>query len=320
MGINSYSAAGVDIDRGDRFVEFIRGMGSRAVSRAIGGFAGGMELDLHGARHPVLLTTTDGVGTKLLVARRLRRYDTVGIDLVATCANDLAVCGAKPLLFLDYIAAGRLDESALHPLMKGIVEGCERAGCTLAGGETAEMPDLYAREDFDLAGFAVGIVERDDMLPKLDRIEAGDALLALASSGIHSNGLSLARKALADAPDSLWEELLTPTRIYVREMMSLVATGKVLAAAHVTGGGLEGNLSRVIPPALKPSYTREWSVPSIFKTIQERGGVRDEEMRRVFNMGIGVAFVVKRAERAGLLAQAARDGIEVMEIGELVGG
>ncbi len=322
MGIDSYASAGVDLERGDRFVDYIKSLGSRAISRSLGGFSGGMELDLARFRHPVLLSTTDGVGTKLLVAQRLKQFDTVGIDLVAMCVNDLVVCGAKPLAFLDYIAAGRLNETILKALMRGIVAGCEQADCTLVGGETAEMPDLYAGEDFDLAGFAVGLVEKEEMLPKLDRMEAGDLILALPSVGIHSNGLSLARKALpyVAGETSLWQELLRPTKIYVRELSLLLETGKVLAAAHITGSGLEANFARVVPKGLAASFTYSWRVPSIFAAIQEQGGIAETEMRRVFNMGIGIAFVAKRADREGLLAVGARNHIEMMEIGELVGG
>ncbi len=198
-------------------------------------------------RHPVLLTTTDGVGTKILVAQRLGKLDTVGIDLVAMCVNDLVVCGARPVQFLDYIACGRIHEERLQALMKGIVRGCELAGCRLGGGETAEMPDVYGPDEFDLAGFAVGAVEKDALLPRLAEIRAGDVILGIASSGIHSNGLSLARKAL---PERAWSLLLEPTRIYAPEMAALCATGHVLAAAHVTGSGLHGNLERVVPEGL----------------------------------------------------------------------
>jgi len=324
MGIDSYAAAGVDIDRGDRFVGYIKSLGSRAISRSIGGFSGGIELDLARYRHPVLLSTTDGVGTKLLVAQRLNQFDTVGIDLVAMCVNDLMVCGAQPLLFLDYIAAGRLNEAILEALMRGIVAGCEQSDCTLAGGETAEMPDLYTGEDFDLAGFAVGLVEKEGMLPKLDRIEAGDLILALPSVGIHSNGLSLARKALPFAVSGeeavLWKELLRPTKIYVRELSLLLETGKILAAAHITGSGLEANFARVIPDGLSATFTYRWKVPAIFAAIQERGSIAEAEMRRVFNMGIGIAFVVKREDREALFAAGAKHNIEIVEIGELVRG
>lgn len=320
MQSDSYAAAGVDIDRGDRFVEYIRALGSKAVSQSIGGFAGGMELDLSGYRRPVLLTTTDGVGTKLLVAQALGKFDTVGIDLVAMCVNDLVVCGAKPLLFLDYIAAGRLQEPTLHALMNGIVRGCEEADCTLAGGETAEMPDLYRAEDFDLAGFAVGIVEKEQALPRLDRIEAGDAILALPSVGIHSNGLSLARKVIPNEERWLWEELLRPTKIYVRELLALMQSGELLAAAHITGGGLEGNLVRVIPEHLVPRFSFDWPIPRIFDEIRARGAVDDGEMRRVFNMGIGVAFIVKRGSAERILEWGTGRGIRIMRIGELVRG
>lgn len=321
MGIDSYASAGVDIDRGDRFVEYIKSLNSGAVSRSIGGFAGGMEIDLSRFRRPILLSTTDGVGTKLLVAQRLQKFDTVGIDLVAMCVNDLIVCGARPLSFLDYIAAGRLNEDVLERLMRGIVAGCEQADCTLAGGETAEMPDLYQGDDFDLAGFAVGLVEKDEMLPRLDRMAAGDRIFGLPSTGIHSNGLSLARKVVPAAEgESFWQELLTPTKIYVRELALLLDTGKVLAAAHITGGGLEGNFARIIPPGLTARFSYDWPVPSIFDLIRARGAIPESEMRRVFNMGVGIAFVAKLDDREAVLEAGRQNKIDILEIGELVRG
>jgi phosphoribosylformylglycinamidine cyclo-ligase len=318
--MRTYREAGVDIEKGDRFVEFIKSIRSRAVDAGIGGFSSAIPLDALGYTSPVLMTTTDGVGTKLLVARRLGRWDTVGIDLVAMSVNDLVVCGAKPLVFLDYIACGVIDEPAMHDIMRGIVRGCELAGCTLGGGETAEMPDLYAPGDFDLAGFAVGIAEKDRVLPKKGEIRAGDPVMGLASSGIHSNGLSLARKLTVESDRAGWEELLTPTLIYAREMELLIGSGDVLAAAHITGGGLYGNLERVIPDGLVPRFTFDWKVPAVFTRLQKAGGVSDEEMRKVFNLGIGVALVVRRGreEVLGGLARAA--GFELLKIGELANG
>lgn len=196
MDIKSYAEAGVDIEKGDRFAEFIGSLKSKAVSGEIGGFAGGIEIDTEKYKKPVLLSTTDGVGTKLLIARQLEKYDTIGIDLVAMCVNDLIVCGADPVNFLDYIACGKLNEKQMQEIIKGVVEGCEQSECILAGGETAEMPDVYAEDDFDLAGFCVGLVNKDNILPKKDKISKGDTVLALPSAGIHSNGLSLARKVI----------------------------------------------------------------------------------------------------------------------------
>jgi phosphoribosylformylglycinamidine cyclo-ligase len=315
-----YEKAGVSIRKGDEFAEFIKGIPSKAVSKGIGGFAGGAALDLKGYREPVLLSTTDGVGTKLLVARKLRRYDTIGIDLVAMSVNDLVVCGARPIQFLDYIACGRIDEGVLHAVIEGVVAGCEQAGCELTGGETAEMPDVYGLDDIDLAGFAVGIVEKNKMLPRLDRMEAGDLVLGMPSTGVHSNGYSLARKAVDPEDRKTWEELLVPTKIYVRELLELISTGRVLGAAHITGSGLLGNVERVIPRELRARFSWDWAAPPIFAKIQAGGGVGDEEMRSVFNMGIGMAVIAKREEAEGLLEIAASKGIALVRAGELVRG
>ncbi|WP_319416731.1 phosphoribosylformylglycinamidine cyclo-ligase [Marispirochaeta aestuarii] len=315
--MSTYKEAGVDIEGGDRFARFIASIKSPALGPGIGGFAGGMELDLSGYREPVMLSCTDGVGTKLLIAQKLKTYNTVGIDLVAMSVNDLIVCGAKPMLFLDYIAIGGLDESILHPLVEGIIAGCEDAKCRLAGGETAEMPDLYDSGEFDLAGFAVGMVEKSRMLPKKEMIRPGDSIIGLPSSGIHSNGLSLARKAIPESETGLLKELLTPTRIYVRELTPLIESGLVLGAAHITGGGLEGNIIRVLPQGLRPVLDRNWPVPSIFEAIQKHGRIDTEEMYRVFNMGIGIALVVPRAEEASLLKLCEDRKIRALPIGRV---
>jgi phosphoribosylformylglycinamidine cyclo-ligase len=263
------------------------------------------------------MTTTDGTGTKLLVARKLQKYDTIGIDLVAMNANDLLVCGARPVVFLDYIACGRIDDARMHDIMRGIVRGCELAGCSLGGGETAEMPDLYGQEDFDLAGFAVGLAEKANVLPRKEEIRAGDVILGIPSTGIHSNGLSLARKVIPENDLSSWQEMLIPTRIYAREMGALTGSRKVLAAAHITGGGLYGNLQRVIPAQLAPRFTFGWPVPTIFGKIQALGGVSDHEMRVVFNLGIGIALISHAADAAALHALAHQSGFEILDIGVL---
>jgi phosphoribosylformylglycinamidine cyclo-ligase len=315
-----YEKAGVSIRKGDEFAEFIKGLPSKAVSKGIGGFAGGAALDLRGYREPILLSTTDGVGTKLLVAKKLGRYDTIGIDLVAMSVNDLVVCGAKPVQFLDYIACGKIDEAVLHAVIKGVVEGCEQSLCELTGGETAEMPDVYGLDDIDLAGFSVGIVEKSEMLPKLERMEVGDLILGMPSTGVHSNGYSLARNAVDPGDRGTWEELLVPTKIYVRELLELIGTGKVLGAAHITGSGLFGNVERVLPRDLRPRFSWDWPLPPIFSKIQRGGGIGDEEMRSVFNMGIGMAVIAKRGEAEGLLAAAAAKGIALFKAGELVRG
>jgi phosphoribosylformylglycinamidine cyclo-ligase len=310
-----YTSAGVDIEGGDRFARFIASIKSKAVSSGIGGFSGGIEFDPSRYKKPLLMSTTDGVGTKLLVAQKFKTFDTIGIDLVAMSVNDLAVCGVQPLSFLDYIALGRLDDELLHNIIKGIVAGCEMAGCVLVGGETAEMPDLYHGGDFDLAGFCVGIGEKDTMLPRMDAMAAGDILYAIPSSGIHSNGLSLARKAI---PESEWKALLVPTRIYVRELMKLAESGTIAAAAHITGGGLEGNLVRVLAPGLAPRFSWDWKMPEIFPKIAESGGIAAQEMRKVFNMGVGIALVVPRKKEKEFLAAATE--MAVFPIGELSRG
>ncbi len=315
--MSTYKDAGVDIEGGDRFAQFIASIKSPALGPGIGGFAGGMELDMSGYKQPVLLSCTDGVGTKLLVAQKLGIYDTVGIDLVAMSVNDLIVCGARPMLFLDYIAVGGLNDDILHPLVRGVIEGCEQAECRLAGGETAEMPDLYAKDEFDLAGFAVGMVEKSRMLPVKDKMQAGDVIVGLPSSGIHSNGLSLARKAISETDTELFRELLVPTKIYIKELSPIIDAGLILGAAHITGGGLEGNISRVLPDKLKPVLTRDWEVPAIFAAIQDKGGVDTEEMYRVFNMGIGMALIVPEAEKESLLELCRRENTEAFVIGSV---
>jgi phosphoribosylformylglycinamidine cyclo-ligase len=313
----TYKKAGVDIEKGDRFAGFIKNIKSNAIGKGIGGFAGGLELDLTGYTKPVLLSCTDGVGTKLLVAKKLKDYSTVGIDLVAMNVNDLIVCGAKPLLFLDYIACGRIDENILHEVISGIVKGCEIAGASLAGGETAEMPDMYGEDDIDLAGFAVGIVEKSRMLPRINQIQEGDAILGLASAGIHSNGLSLARKVIPEYDLAAWKELLTPTRIYTREFDLLMKMDAILAAAHITGGGLYGNLIRVVPEHLQIHLYRNWPVPAIFSEIKKNGNIDDEEMNRVFNMGIGIALIAKSDNIEKLTGLMKENGFSLLHIGEL---
>lgn len=319
--MKSYKEAGVDIERGDRFAAFIGSLNSPAIRKegaGIGGFAGGTALDLSAYTEPVLLSCTDGVGTKLLVAQELERYNTVGIDLVAMSVNDLIVCGAEPLQFLDYIAVGGLDEKILHPLVEGIVTGCEEAECSLAGGETAEMPDLYAPGDFDLAGFAVGIAEKSRMLPRKEEIRPGTVLIGLPSSGVHSNGLSLARKAIPTGETALRRELLTPTRIYVRALKPLLRADILLGAAHITGGGLEGNISRILPADCALAVERSWKIPQIFAAIQKLGGIETEEMYRVFNMGIGMVLAVEEKRAGELLDLLHQAQEEAFPIGRVI--
>jgi phosphoribosylformylglycinamidine cyclo-ligase len=312
MKTQTYADAGVSVDRGESLVRHIASLGSRAVAANLGGFAGSIPLG-GPYRRPLLVTCTDGVGTKLLIARKLERYDTVGIDLVAMSVNDLAVCGAQPLQFLDYIACGTINERILRPVIDGIVHGCEMASCTLAGGETAEMPGLYGPEEFDLAGFAAGIVEADEQLPHLDKVAEGDVLLGIRSSGVHSNGFTLLRSVLPQDSD-VWEELLAPTRIYVRELLAV--REMVKAAAHITGGGIPGNTDRVLPDHLKARIAWDWPVPSVFHVIAE-SGVPREEMRGVFNMGIGVVLVAAPSRVSAIEAAV---GETLVHVGEVIRG
>ncbi|NNM54858.1 MAG: phosphoribosylformylglycinamidine cyclo-ligase [Spirochaetales bacterium] len=316
----TYAQSGVDIEKGDKFAEFIARFPSKAVSKGLGGFAGGVELDWARFKRPLLLSCTDGVGTKLLVAQKLGVFDTVGIDLVAMNVNDLAVCGCFPEVFLDYIAIGTIDDEKLQALIKGVIEGCEQAECILAGGETAEMPDLYHDGDFDLAGFCVGLVEKDEVLPHPDRMAAGDMVFGVASSGVHSNGYSLARKCLYESDTEGWKQLLTPTKIYVKTMKALVKLPGLQGAAHITGGGLYGNIERVLPAHLQLRLDWNWNIPEIFHRIEKGGNVDRDEMIRVFNMGVGLALVVNAAHVDAFEAGARQAGVDVFRIGALEAG
>lgn len=317
--IRSYREAGVDIAKGDAFASFIGGIDSPAVSKGIGGFAGALELDLQAYNRPVLMSSTDGVGTKLLVAKELGDYRTIGIDLVAMCVNDLIVCGARPLQFLDYIACGRIDEALLGDVIAGIVRGCELAECSLGGGETAEMPDMYGPHDIDLAGFCTGVADQAKMLPKPEEMRAGDLIFGIPSAGIHSNGLSLARKVIP--PDSpFFPELLVPTLIYVSALIPLLKTNSLTGAAHITGGGLYNNIRRILPARLVPELSYDWPVPKIFGALQELGDIPEDEMYKVFNMGIGIALITGTADESKLKAAAEADGTDLYLIGRLADG
>jgi phosphoribosylformylglycinamidine cyclo-ligase len=332
-----YKKAGVDIDAGNEFVRCIRSL-VRSTFRPevltdIGGFSGLFRFDPKKYKDPVLVAGTDGVGTKLKVASSLGRHDTVGIDLVAMCVNDVAVCGAEPLFFLDYLAVGKLAVGQAETIIAGMVEGCRQAGCALIGGETAEMPGFYPDGEYDLAGFAVGVVERDRLIDG-SHVHPGDVVIGLASTGLHSNGYALVRRVLLEQakmslkeqgpgqPETLGEILLRPTRIYVRTIRALVEAGGIHAIAHITGGGLTENLPRVLPPGCQAVITRRaWTPPPIFGLIQSRGRVGDDEMFRVFNMGVGLVLVVApdRADTASRLAEAQGDKafrIGVIERGE----
>ena len=295
----TYAGAGVDIEKGDRFAEFIGKIPSKAIGKGIGGFAGGLELDWKAYTRPVLMSCTDGVGTKLLVAQKFQKFDTIGIDLVAMNVNDLAVVGCVPAVFLDYIATGYINEVRLQAIIKGIVTGCEQADCILAGGETAEMPDLYHGEDFDLAGFTVGLVEKDKMLPRPDLMAAGDVVFGVASSGVHSNGYSLARKAVRADDAQAWDDLLVPTKIYVREMKALLPLPGLVGAAHITGGGLFGNIERVLPAQLQLKLDWSWDIPRIFGKIERDGNVdRDPGVQHGHRAGPGGQQSSRRSLRS----------------------
>ena len=318
--MSTYEDSGVSIERGDKFTERIRSIASSAMDKDIGGFAAGYELDLKRWSRPVLFSGTDGVGTKLLVAQKLGKFDTIGIDLVAMCANDILVCGAEPVHFLDYIACGKLDENKMASIVEGIAKGCEQAGCTLSGGETAEMPDVYAEDDFDLAGFCIGIAEKENILPLKDKIKEGDLLFGIPSTGIHSNGLSLARKALADSKTDVWERLLTPTRIYTDALKPFFGSSSLLAAAHITGGGLAGNIQRVLPEKLKPELYYNWDIPEIFSRIQKDGKVEKEEMYRVFNMGLGMVLIINKEKADAFTSLAEQQHVDIKEVGRVRNG
>lgn len=329
----TYRDAGVDINAGNRLVERIKPLVKTThrdgVLGSIGGFGGLFALDITRYRNPVLVSGTDGVGTKLRLAIDLGIHDTVGIDLVAMCVNDVVVQGAEPLFFLDYYGCGKLDEDTAAAVIAGIAEGCRQAGAALIGGETAELPGMYAGEDYDLAGFCVGVVERDAIIDG-SRIRPGDKVIGLASSGPHSNGYSLIRKILAASPlsaSSPWEDgtlgkhLLTPTRIYVRSLLQLIEQLPVHGIAHITGGGITENLVRVLPKNVDAHvHTNAWERPAIFRWLQEQGNIAEAELLRTFNCGIGM-FVVVPADQADTAMQLLTAGGEVViAAGEITAG
>jgi len=326
----TYREAGVDIDAGEELVERIKPHVRRSMRRevlgGIGGFGALVEVPLDRYRKPVLVSGTDGVGTKLRLAIDARRHDTVGIDLVAMCVNDVVVQGAEPLFFLDYFATGKLDVGVGERLIAGIVEGCVQAGCALVGGETAEMPGMYHGEDYDLAGFCVGIVEKDAIIDG-SATRAGDVVLGLPSSGPHSNGFSLIRKILQIAGGdlnmpidgvSLVDRLMAPTRIYVKPLLKLIAEIPVHGLSHITGGGLVENIPRVIPEGLEVVLDRKsWRREALFDWLQRQGQVADAEMYRVFNCGIGMTVHLRAddADRAiGILREAGQEALVIGEV------
>jgi phosphoribosylformylglycinamidine cyclo-ligase len=328
-----YKQAGVDIDAGDALVEAIKPL-AKSTARpgsdaGLGGFGAFFDLAKAGYKDPLLVATTDGVGTKLKLAIETGRHEGIGIDLVAMCVNDLVVQGAEPLFFLDYYASGKLEVETGRRIVAGIAEGCRMAGCALVGGETAEMPGMYREGDYDLAGFAVGAVERGRAITG-ETVRPGDVVLGLASSGVHSNGYSLVRKVVADAGldwsdaapfasnRSLGEALLEPTRIYVKGTLAAARTGKVKALAHITGGGLLENIPRVLPKGARAGLdASSWELPSVFRWLAEAGRVPADEMARTFNCGIGMVAVVAAEEAAAVARMLEAAGERVLKIGRI---
>ena len=326
----TYRDAGVDIDAGNALVERIKPIVAATrrpeVMSGIGGFGGLFALPPGRYREPVLVSGTDGVGTKLKLAQQLGIHDTIGIDLVAMCVNDVLVQGAEPLFFLDYFACGKLDVEVAADVVRGIAAGCSQAGAALIGGETAEMPHMYADGDYDLAGFCVGAVERDAMIDG-SAINAGDALIGIASSGPHSNGYSLIRKVLELAGDSnidglrASERLLAPTRIYVRPVLQLMSTLTIKGLAHITGGGITENLPRILDGSVHAEIdTASWEQGAVFDWLAEAGNITADEMRRTFNCGVGMIVVVDAADVARAIGLLAETGESAWEIGRIVEG
>jgi phosphoribosylformylglycinamidine cyclo-ligase len=334
----SYASAGVDIAAGDRAVELMKAAVAKTagpeVVGGIGGFAGLFDISkLTGMRRPLLATSTDGVGTKVVIAQRLGKYDTIGLDLVGMVVDDLVVCGAEPLFMTDYVVCGRVQPERVAQIVTGIADGCLQAGCALIGGETAEHPGHFAPDDFDLAGAATGVVDADRLLGP-DRVRTGDAIIAMASSGLHSNGFSLVR-AIIDAPGAgldldgqpaelsrpLGAELLTPTRIYARDCLALADACAVRTFAHVTGGGLAANLARVLPPQADALLDRaSWRPGPVFGLLAERGGVEAPELERAFNMGVGMVAVIGPEDADRALRLLAERGLPAWVIGQVTVG
>ncbi|MDR0953016.1 MAG: phosphoribosylformylglycinamidine cyclo-ligase [Elusimicrobiota bacterium] len=312
--MSTYKKAGVDIILGDKFADFIA-----TKAKGIGGFAGLYPLPIN--KEYSLVGSTDGVGTKLKLAFILNKHDTIGIDLVAMCVNDLVVCGATPLFFLDYYATGKLDLATSKKIISGILDGCKQANCALIGGETAEMPGFYQKGEYDLAGFSVGIVKNSELIDGR-KIKAGDVLLALPSSGFHSNGFSLVRNVFAKELKKYAKQLITPTRIYVKDILKLKAglaktKKEILGMAHITGSGLPGNVPRFLPKNVAAVLdTKTWQAPSIIKTLQKKGKVSDKDMYDTFNMGLGMVICVKK----DAVASAKKILPELIEVGYITKG
>jgi phosphoribosylformylglycinamidine cyclo-ligase len=330
----TYKDAGVDIDAADEFIDSVKQIVKPTfrpeVLTGIGGFGSQFALNMQKYREPVLVSSTDGVGTKLRLAFMMNRHDTIGIDLVAMCANDIIVQGAEPLFMLDYLSIGRLDKAVLVDVVRGIAGGCKEAGCSLVGGETAEMPSFYADGEYDMAGFVVGAVERENIIDG-SSIAVGDTVIGIASSGVHSNGLSLARKVAFDirglSPHdhikelgcSIGEELLRPTRIYVKTVMNLMHNFNIRGIAHITGGGLVDNVARILPQGCRADIRMgSWEMPPVFGLLQQWGGIEMPEMFRTFNCGIGLVLVVGAADAEDVLLQLHGLGEQACVIGTVV--
>jgi phosphoribosylformylglycinamidine cyclo-ligase len=330
----SYAQAGVDIDAGETLVEKIKPLAAstrRSGAEAeLGGFGGAFDLKAAGFNDPILISGTDGVGTKLRIAIDSGKLDTVGIDLVAMCVNDVLAQGAEPLFFLDYYATGKLEPDTAASVVSGIAAGCRLSGCALIGGETAEMPGMYDGDDFDLAGFVVGAAERGNLLPRTDDMRDSDVLIGIASSGPHSNGYSLIRKVVEisglswsstcpfDAGKTLADALLAPTEIYVSALMPPVKSGKIKGLAHITGGGITDNVPRMLPKSLSPEIDFEaWKRPTVFNWLQETGNIEEAEMRRAFNCGIGMVLAVAAEDAKNICDELNANGNPAYIIGKL---
>jgi phosphoribosylformylglycinamidine cyclo-ligase len=332
----TYREAGVDIEAGETFVRGIRSLVESTfradVHGEFGGFSGAVRLPLNGTTRFLLVSSADGVGTKLKIAFKMDRHDTVGIDLVAMCVNDIVVTGARPLFFLDYLSMGTLDTQKAFQIVQGIARGCEEADCSLLGGETAEMPGFYKSGEYDLAGFAVGIVEEDRFVDS-SRVKPGDQIIGIASNGLHSNGFSLVRRIVFDVlklgvddwidelENHLGEALLKPTRIYVRAIRNATQDFFVSGIAHITGGGIPGNLARVIPAGCRAVIRGDrWEIPPIFRFLESRGGISQEEMWRTFNIGIGMVLIVRPEDVDAIVERMREMGEIPFCIGEVVQG
>ena len=332
---DSYRAAGVNIEAGYEGVKLMKKHVARTmipgVVSDLGGFGGLFAPDLTGMKNPVLVSGTDGVGTKLRIAMLLDKHDTIGIDCVAMCVNDIICCGAKPLFFLDYIAIGKNDPEKVATIVSGVAEGCVQSGCALIGGETAEHPGMMPADDYDLAGFSVGIVDRDKVIDP-SSMKAGDVILALPSSGIHSNGYSLVRKVFnveranlhlhSDALGcTLGEALLTPTKIYVKPVMAAIEAAEIHGISHITGGGFYENIPRAIPDGLCAKINKSAiQVPPIFQMLQSTGNIPERDMYNTYNMGVGMAVIVKAEDADKAVAAFRANGVDAYELGEVVTG